>query len=596
MQSAAYFDPNQLAGVQMAAVPMPMAAHAMPMQMPGRVMTPVARTHARTVPNTPQSYATQAWPSPPPTQHKHMRSQSFQLDVAPMPGHFEGAPTHAGQNAHYNDQILFTANDNRYAGSNYSASITDPTSPTPNYPNHQMPTLFEEPSPPLDSHSTQIVYNVPPPLLLQATAGSSRNFIDQDYDFEGPIPVSPRQALINNLGPQIPASIVDTGIPAHEIQQFIGEQDESDSRYACLWEGCNRRFGRKENVRAHVQTHLGDRQFKCDLCDKTFVRQHDLKRHIAIHSDDRPFICPCSQGFARHDALTRHRQRGMCSGALPGFEKTEEEKPKRGRPKKQRPDMESRLDKSIKTRKANRDRQTVSSLTHDNITNNHTAMDLHYASSSSAASDRSYPVTPPETSDDFDADIFLHMAAAGDHHNHHHAFDSVTTSWRDTPPTSPATARSSSPTKTLDAPFDFSAPLPPPQGISPALLASNHSSPASSQHHYDFAASAVTPPASQGGAYAPFTGSSSPAEYEYEDFGYGGPTAQQPDVVGGAAADVFSPAGESNSGSSVFTEEDLFAFGEQVMEMGGFGGLKGGLTMVEERGVDDMLEEWGLQH
>ncbi|KAF2858892.1 hypothetical protein K470DRAFT_196583, partial [Piedraia hortae CBS 480.64] len=74
----------------------------------------------------------------------------------------------------------------------------------------------------------------------------------------------------------------------------------------CMWPGCERRFGRKENVRAHVQTHLGDRQFRCDCCGKTFVRQHDLKRHAAIHSPDRPFVCPCGMAFARHDALTRH--------------------------------------------------------------------------------------------------------------------------------------------------------------------------------------------------------------------------------------------------------------------------------------------------
>ncbi|KXL45025.1 hypothetical protein M433DRAFT_67635, partial [Acidomyces richmondensis BFW] len=112
--------------------------------------------------------------------------------------------------------------------------------------------------------------------------------------------------MLNNLRLDLPASIVNTGIPPQEVQRYIGEPNNDDNKYPCLYPGCNRVFGRKENVRAHIQTHLGDRQYKCDICDKTFVRQHDLKRHVAIHSDERPFVCACSMGFARQDALTRH--------------------------------------------------------------------------------------------------------------------------------------------------------------------------------------------------------------------------------------------------------------------------------------------------
>ncbi|KAF2237311.1 hypothetical protein EV356DRAFT_421947, partial [Viridothelium virens] len=82
----------------------------------------------------------------------------------------------------------------------------------------------------------------------------------------------------------------------------------------CLYEDCAKKFGRRENIKSHVQTHLGDRQFKCNECQKCFVRQHDLKRHAKIHSGDKPHICLCGNGFARHDALTRHRQRGVCIG------------------------------------------------------------------------------------------------------------------------------------------------------------------------------------------------------------------------------------------------------------------------------------------
>ena len=108
-------------------------------------------------------------------------------------------------------------------------------------------------------------------------------------------------------------------------------------------------FGRRENIRSHVQTHLGDRQFKCNGCGKCFVRQHDLKRHAKIHSGNKPYKCPCGAGFARQDALTRHRQRGMCCG---GFPDAVRRQAKRGRPKKNRPDMEQRVEKASRTRQA----------------------------------------------------------------------------------------------------------------------------------------------------------------------------------------------------------------------------------------------------
>jgi regulatory protein SWI5 len=98
-----------------------------------------------------------------------------------------------------------------------------------------------------------------------------------------------------------------------------------------------------------VQTHLGDRQFRCNHCGKCFVRQHDLKRHAKIHTGDKPYRCPCGGGFARQDALTRHRQRGMCIGGFPGVTRSAKA---RGRPRKKRPDMEDRMEKAVRSRRA----------------------------------------------------------------------------------------------------------------------------------------------------------------------------------------------------------------------------------------------------
>lgn len=136
-----------------------------------------------------------------------------------------------------------------------------------------------------------------------------------------------------------------TGVTPQDIDKYIqmplGAQDgdkdgpatDNAHKYKCLYPGCkNIYYGRKENIKSHIQTHLNDRQYKCPNCPKCFVRQHDLKRHAKIHTGVKPYHCDCGNGFARHDALTRHRQRGMCIGALENL--PERKKNKRGRPRK----------------------------------------------------------------------------------------------------------------------------------------------------------------------------------------------------------------------------------------------------------------------
>lgn len=145
-------------------------------------------------------------------------------------------------------------------------------------------------------------------------------------------------------------TITETGISIDEIAAYIQGPD-ANQKWLCLFPECGKKFGRKENIKSHVQTHLGDRQYQCPHCKKCFVRQHDLKRHAKIHSGVKPYPCACGNSFARHDALTRHRQRGMCIGAFEGVVK---KVVKRGRPRKPRPDDEARIDKASRTRSKNK--------------------------------------------------------------------------------------------------------------------------------------------------------------------------------------------------------------------------------------------------
>lgn len=150
-----------------------------------------------------------------------------------------------------------------------------------------------------------------------------------------------------------------TGITLDDIAVYIRGPETSDNKWVCIFDDCGKRFGRKENIKSHVQTHLNDRQFQCPSCHKCFVRQHDLKRHAKIHTGVKPYPCECGNSFARHDALTRHKQRGMCVGAFDGAVR---KSAKRGRPKKEsRPTMEGRIEKSTRTRTKNMSVSSMSS-------------------------------------------------------------------------------------------------------------------------------------------------------------------------------------------------------------------------------------------
>lgn len=187
-----------------------------------------------------------------------------------------------------------------------------------------------------------------------------------------------RSQSVSELDLDLDASVDDTGITPEEIAAFMYGPRPDDNRWVCIFPGCTRTFGRKENIKSHVQTHLGDRQFICNVCGNDFVRQHDLKRHAKIHSGVKPYTCPCGRTFARHDALTRHRQRNTCDGGFEGISRTPT---KRGRPKKVRPDADTRLEKAAKTRQR--------------------ALEKAYPSSVSGSSECSFP-SPLPIADDMD--------------------------------------------------------------------------------------------------------------------------------------------------------------------------------------------------
>ncbi|TID21967.1 hypothetical protein E6O75_ATG10760 [Venturia nashicola] len=288
-------------------------------------------------------------PTPSATPQKRISQAPMpQIDPAPIPLGFGTADSLGLEPSSSTQGFEF---QNSPEGSYYSPVGVSPDHSAWHSPDQQPMSSYLEPPPhlsfddhPLLSHShfssSQTTLADVEPMYSPAHGGYSPNR-------------SPRQLSVADLN--LDATIVDTNISSEEVAALI-EHDTTTNTFRCLFDGCNKAgFQRRENVRSHVQTHLGDRPYMCIHCKKTFVRPHDLKRHAKIHSGVKPYQCPCGQEFVRQDALTRHRQRGSCTGAFPDV--IPRTPARRGRPRKNRPELEKRVDKAARTRRMNAGRE-----------------------------------------------------------------------------------------------------------------------------------------------------------------------------------------------------------------------------------------------
>jgi regulatory protein SWI5 len=280
-------------------------------------------------------------PTPTATPQKPAQLPSHvQLEAAPLPPVFTDMsninfePTSSAMTFDFDNPDA----DMGYESSSYYTS--DALSPSPMSSPHQKTVqMFLEKIE--ENPSQELIFSQTPALY------PTESTLDNQNGFSMSMEASMSQSS-NMADLEMDASIEYTGISPEEVQRYISEQDPTTNKWMCMYPECGKTFGRRENIRSHVQTHLGDRQYRCNHCSKCFVRQHDLKRHAKIHSGTKPYKCPCSAEFARQDALTRHRQRGMCVG---GFPDAVRRQAKRGRPKKNRPELEERAEKANKTRR-----------------------------------------------------------------------------------------------------------------------------------------------------------------------------------------------------------------------------------------------------
>lgn len=253
----------------------------------------------------------QRFPTPPLSHHGELlQSPTFPRGMSPTLHDLSSSP-----GRHTSPETDFSAPNSNY-GSPQRRNIANFETPpfSPQFPPHHN---FGAHLHPRRGHArgystTSIMTNTT--FATDASSPLSSSEEDQ-YIHDGP--VKARGTRVSN-------------IPDETMASYIAGPDPVDHKFQCLYPECGKRFGRKYNIQSHIQTHLSDRPYRCDVCRAGFVRQHDLRRHEKIHGGDKPFVCACKKSFARQDALTRHRQRyllpmssishannrGICTGAF----------------------------------------------------------------------------------------------------------------------------------------------------------------------------------------------------------------------------------------------------------------------------------------
>jgi zinc finger protein BrlA len=107
----------------------------------------------------------------------------------------------------------------------------------------------------------------------------------------------PNSAVLRHVpifGPPKNPQATVAAIARRKIKRDVREVRESmlpdnikiqkEAKQQCDWQGCQSKFQRKEHLRRHERTHLGNDIFPCLFCAKEFNRCDNLKQHVRIHT------------------------------------------------------------------------------------------------------------------------------------------------------------------------------------------------------------------------------------------------------------------------------------------------------------------------
>ncbi|XP_056227418.1 zinc finger protein 813 [Seriola aureovittata] len=124
-----------------------------------------------------------------------------------------------------------------------------------------------------------------------------------------------------HLGDKQAAALNRTGAPwvsirsqhqsanSHHANPVPHSDSHAGPRHLLRCGQCGKCFPHPSNLKAHLQTHTGERPFCCSLCGRSFTKLSNLKAHRRVHTGERPYCClACGKRFTQKCNLKRHQR------------------------------------------------------------------------------------------------------------------------------------------------------------------------------------------------------------------------------------------------------------------------------------------------
>ena len=91
----------------------------------------------------------------------------------------------------------------------------------------------------------------------------------------------------------------------HSLQQHIKFIHQRVNVFKCPYKNCEKIFKNKLRLKVHINSHLGIKNFKCEICEKKFAEKGTLITHYITHSKNFDKKCDLCNYKCTTDTLLK---------------------------------------------------------------------------------------------------------------------------------------------------------------------------------------------------------------------------------------------------------------------------------------------------